>query len=261
MRAELRGLSKDRADQVSQHIWAAGQLIDEDPELAFEHAETARQLAPRLAIVREAAAETSYAAGKFDVALREYRAIRRMMGGDELIPVIADCLRAVGKPREALETLAEMDAQQTPAVAVIESLIIEAGARNDLGQRDEALRLLKTASGKNVGPTHARARLWYAYADLLLLEGQESEARDAFSEAASLDHDGALDSSDRIAELDGFTLPESMILEEDEVDESEDNSEDSEEPAESTGGDAEERSDADSEDEKSETGPEEDKED
>ena len=214
VRAELRGLSKDRADQVSQHIWAAGELIDENPELAFEHAETARQLAPRLAVVREAAAETAYAAGKFDVALREYRAIRRMAGGDELIPVIADCLRAVGKPREALETLAEMDPNQTPAAAVIESLIIEAGARNDLGQRDEALRLLKTASGKNVGPTHARARLWYAYADLLLEDEQPAEARLAFAEAASLDHDGALDSSDRMAELDGFILPDSLDLDE-----------------------------------------------
>lgn len=133
-----------------------------------------------------------------------------MTGGDELIPVIADCLRAVGKPRDALDILDEMDTRQTPAAAIIESVIIEAGARNDLGQRGEALRVLKAASGRNFGPTHARARLWYAYGDLLLEDGRADEARSAFAKAADLDHDGALDASDRVAALDGFTLPDSM---------------------------------------------------
>lgn len=196
---------------MAQHIWAAAVLVDIDPDLAFEHADTARQLAPRLAIVREAAAETAYAARKFDVALREYRAIRRMTGGDELIPVIADCLRAAGKPREALEMLEEMDTSQTPAAAVIESVIIEAGARIDLGQTAEALRILRVTTGRDIGPTHARARLWYAYADLLLETDQLSEARAAFERAASLDHDGALDTADRLAELDGVALPETML--------------------------------------------------
>ncbi|WP_176761741.1 hypothetical protein [Tessaracoccus oleiagri] len=214
MRAELRGLSRARAEQVAAHIWAAGQLIDEDPQLAFEHAETARQLAPRLPIVREAAAETAYAAGEFAVALREYRAIRRMSGGDELIPVIADCERALGRPRDALEVLAGLDSKQAPLTLQIEALIVEAGVRADLGQRQEGLRLLKSALGRNAGPNQARARMWYAYADLLLAEGDEAGAREAFVEAAELDRDGLLDTADRVAELDGVTLPESFADEE-----------------------------------------------
>jgi hypothetical protein len=35
-------------------------LIDEDPELAYRHAEAARRRAARLPVVREAAAETAY---------------------------------------------------------------------------------------------------------------------------------------------------------------------------------------------------------
>lgn len=210
MRAELRGLSKARADRVAQHIWAAGHLIDEDPRLAYEHAETARQLAPRLPIVREAAAETAYAVGEFAVALREYRAIRRMAGGDELIPVIADCERALGRPRDALEVLEGLDTKEAPAPLVIESLIVEAGARADLGQRDEALRLLKTALSRRFGPDYARARMWYAYADLLLDDGREREAREAFVSASKLDPQGLLDTADRVAELDGVTLPDTL---------------------------------------------------
>lgn len=214
---------------MSAHIWAAGQLIDEDPKLAFEHAETARQLAPRLPIVREAAAETAYAVGEYAIALREYRAIRRMMGGDELVPVIADCERALGRPRDALEVLAGLHRSQAPATILIEAVIVEAGARDDLGQRDEALRLLKNAIGHPGGPSPARARLHYAYADLLLASGESAAAREAFVAAADLDKEAALDATDRVAELDGVILPEHLDVEYDDDEETEETSEESEE--------------------------------
>lgn len=229
VRAELRGLSKDRADRVAEHIWAAGQLVDEDPQLAYQHADTARQLAPRLPIVREAVAETSYAAGEYAVALREYRTIRRMSGADEVIPVIADCERALGRPRDALEVLSGLDTRQAPAAVVIEAVIVEAGVREDLGQRAEGLRLLKKVANQEVGPSYARARLWYAYAELLLAEGDEDAAREAFVNAGQLDRDGALDTADRVAELDGVVLPERFDDDEDELEDEESEPADAEE--------------------------------
>src|SRR5687768_10542576 len=39
VRAELRGLPKDLAEIVASHLVVAGQLIDEDPTLAYAHAE------------------------------------------------------------------------------------------------------------------------------------------------------------------------------------------------------------------------------
>ena len=63
-----------------RHLVVAGQLIEDDPELAYAHAEAARRRAARLPIVREAAAETAYAAGRYAVALSEFRALRRMTG-------------------------------------------------------------------------------------------------------------------------------------------------------------------------------------
>ena len=80
VRAELRGLPKDLAEIVASHLVVAGELIEEDPELAYAHAEAARRRAARLPIVREATAETAYAAGLYDVALSEFRALRRMTG-------------------------------------------------------------------------------------------------------------------------------------------------------------------------------------
>ncbi len=152
VRAELKGLPKDLAETVGAHIWAAGQLVDVDPDLAFRHAEAARRRAGRLPIVREAAAETAYAAGEYAVALREFRAIRRMSGGDELIPVIADCERALGRPRDALEVLGELDPKSKDIWLRIECLLVEAGVRADLGQTAEAMRLLQAAISRKVGP-------------------------------------------------------------------------------------------------------------
>ena len=208
VRAELKGLPKDLADIVGAHIWAAGQLVDEDPELAFRHAEAARRRAGRLPIVREAAAETAYAAGEYAIALREFRAIRRMSGGDQLIPVIADCERALGRPRDALEVLAELDPNTKDIWLRMECLLVEAGIRADLGQRAEAMRLLQAAISRKVGPPFGQARLRYAYANLLEEEGDVEGAREWFSSAAALDQGAELDTSDRIAQLDGVILPD-----------------------------------------------------
>ncbi len=211
VKAELKSLPKDLADTVAAHIIVAGQLVDIDPDLAYRHAEAARRRAARLPIVREAAAETAYASGRYDVALREFRAIRRMNGGNELVPVIADCERALGRPRDALELLESLPANE-PMEVRIEALLVEAGVRDDLGQRGEAMRLLRAAITRKVGTSHAQARLRYAYANLLLESGDEAAARDWFTAAAALDPDGTLDTSDRLAELDGVRLPEVMEL-------------------------------------------------
>lgn len=209
----MKGLPKDLAETVAAHILAAGSLLDEDPDLAYRHAAAAKRRAGRLAVVREATAEAAYASGRYEIALREFRAIRRMNGGDELLPVLADCERALGRHHEALRLLSTLEPRTRNLGLRIECLLVEAGIRSDLGQRGEALRLLKSAISHRIGPKLGQARLRYAYADLLEVDGQLTAAREWFDAAARLDPDGVLDSSDRIAALDGVTLPEDFTLE------------------------------------------------
>ncbi|MDO5067221.1 MAG: tetratricopeptide repeat protein [Propionibacteriaceae bacterium] len=213
VRAELKGLPKDLAEIVAAHLLAAGTLLDEDPDLAYRHAAAAKRRAGRLAVVREATAEAAYASGRYEIALREFRAIRRMSGGDELLPVLADCERALGRHRDALDLLATLDPRTKNLGLRIECLLVEAGIRDDLGQRGEALRLLKSAISHRIGPRQGQARLRYAYADLLEADGQQAAARQWFETAARLDPEGLLDISDRIAALDGVTLPEDFAWE------------------------------------------------
>jgi tetratricopeptide (TPR) repeat protein len=200
VKAELRGVPKELAAVVGGHLWAAGKLVEDDPAAALEHAKVARRLAARLAVTREAVAETAYAAGEYAIALTEYRTIYRMTGDSRYLPVLADCNRAVGKPEESLRLL--QGAQIDDPAQAVEAIIVLAGARDDLGQRQEALRLVKDAIAQ-VAPTHpGSARLRYAYADLLEKDGKPEEAREWFATVAALDEEGETDVEIRLGNVD-----------------------------------------------------------
>lgn len=211
MKAELRGLPRDLADVVAGHLVIAGLLIDDDPELAYRHAEAARRRAARLPVVREAAAETAYSAGHWEVALSEFRALRRMTGTDDFLPVMADCERALGRPQAALKIAKEARRKQLDPALAVEMIIVESGARSDLGQHPEARRVLHQAildiddrRAAQLGA--AAARLYYAYADALERGGEATAARRWFDDAAKLDGDGETDADERRDLLDGMLI-------------------------------------------------------
>lgn len=209
MKAELRGLSPETAKKVGLRLLAAGRLLDSDPEAAYAQAKVARRLAARLPIIRAAVAESAYAAGDYQGALTDYRALRRMSGGDEYLPVIADCERAVGRPEEALRLAREAASARLDAASQIEMTMVEAGARSDMGQRAEAIRLLerkiRETQHQRVSDT-SKARLRYAYAEQLLAADDRDSAREWFATAAKLDRDGVTDADERVAELDGVIM-------------------------------------------------------
>lgn len=237
VRAELRSLNAERAEIVGAHLLQAGKLIDSDPQLAYAHAEAARRRAARLPVVREATGEAAYAAGEYAAALNEFRALRRMSGGDEFLPAMADCERALGHPDKALRLVKEGLATSPEFPQRVELRLVEAGARQDLGQPDEALRLLRheleSSGGK--GPRLTRVRLRYAYADLLARNGDDDGAERWFAAAAALDTEGETDAADRVAALQGLVLE----LDEDELDDDQDQDAESEDEPEPEQGEPE----------------------
>lgn len=209
MKAELRGLPPELADKVGLRLMAAGILLEADPAAAYEQVKVARRIAARLPIVRAATAETAYAAGDFQAALSDYRALRRMSGGDEYLPVMADCERALGRPEEALRIAREAASAKLDPPSAAEMVMVEAGARADLGQHAEALRLLdrhiRDSQRQRLNDL-SKARLRYAYADLLVDEGRLDQAREWFAAAAQLDREGVTGADERVAELDGVVI-------------------------------------------------------
>ena len=201
VRRELSTLDRATADAVARHLLTAGELLDEDPAAALEHARAARARSSRIAAVREAVGIAAYRCGDWAQALAEFRAARRMGSKSALLALIADCERGLGRPEKAIEVSRGPDAAALEGDDADELRIVAAGARADLGQLEQALNLLATPQPDPNRTGTTAARLFYAYADTLLALGRTDEALQWFLHSAAADVDGATDAEDRIDEL------------------------------------------------------------
>ncbi len=200
--AQLKGLPEKLAARVARHLAAAGMLIDEDPETAYQHALAARARASRLAVVREATGEAAYAAGHYAEALAELRAAKRMNGATAYLPIMADCHRALGQPEQAIKLAKSPSVVNFAPEAKAEMTIVEAGARRDLGQLDAALRTLELAPLNSKSRAAWVLRLRYAYADTLEAAGREQDALAWFHRTSAIDADQLTDAADRAEALE-----------------------------------------------------------
>ena len=201
IRRELTTLDRNTAEFVARHLVAAGELLDDDPEAALEHARAARARSGRLAAVREAVGIAAYRCGDWAQALAELRAARRLGSKSPLLPLIADCERGVGRPERAIELGRSPEAAELTGDEADELRIVVAGARSDLGQNDQALAILSTPQLDPSRTGQTAARLFYAYAETLLALDRGEEALHWFINAAAADVEGVTDAEERITEL------------------------------------------------------------
>jgi len=181
-----------------------GLLLNDDPSAAMLHAKAAKARAGRLMVVREAIAEASYAVEDFRAALAEYQVLRRMTGDDNYLPVMADCQRALGRPSAAIELLAQADTSRLSPDQRIEALLVTSGARIELGQIDEARRLLEKAVKSRVGGATGQARLRFALASVLESAGDLTGARQWYESSAEIDPGDGFDARNKLAVMDGL---------------------------------------------------------
>ncbi|GAA3948791.1 tetratricopeptide repeat protein [Actinoplanes auranticolor] len=199
---------------------AAGQIIDEDSELALQHAIAARRMASRIAVVREAVGLAAYAVGDWTTAIAELRTYHRMTGRQTHLAELADCERALGRPERAIDLFRGADKDTLDKAGAIELLIVAAGARGDLGQHDAAVAMLQVRELTADEDAEWAVRLRYAYADALLAAGRRDEAREWFARAAAADEDNLTDAAERLLELDGVTIEGDEPEDDDPADES-----------------------------------------
>ena len=179
----LTTLSGPNRDIVARHLVMAGQLIDLDPEAAYQHAQAAVARAGRVDVVREAAALTAYASGRYEEALREVRAVRRMRGDSSLRAVEADAERGLGHPEKAVEIIDATDPSTLDLAEQVELVLVSSGARADLGQAEVGLVIVDDALAAL--PAEAddelRRRLMEVKAQRLLDLGRDNEAAEVIA--------------------------------------------------------------------------------
>lgn len=210
-RAALSSLDPDNAEKVARHLVMAGSLLDVDAEEAYLHAKAAVSRAGRIGTVREACALAAYASGKYSEALREVRAARRLDGTDSLRAIEADCERGLGKPEKALEIISETDTSAYSLSDLVELVIVQAGARHDLGESDAALLVLNQFLEKQqLEEPVLLARILSYKADLLREMGREEEAEEVAEQTPEVPDTVAIVDLEEVLEADNPYVPSDL---------------------------------------------------
>lgn len=200
-RRDLLTLDKANAESVARHLVMVSQLLYEEPTLALEHARAARRRASRVGVVRETAGIAAYNAGEWQEAISELRAARRITGSPELLPLIADAERGLGRPDRAVEIARGDEARTLTGDVATEMRLVEAGARIDLGEPEKALVTLQLEDLKPSRSGTEAARLFYTYASALEAAGRIDDASTWYMNAAAADIEDATDAEFRLMEL------------------------------------------------------------
>lgn len=209
---ELRTLPEGLATIVARHLAAAQRCVaNGDLDQAADHVDAARSRAGRVSAVREAAAIIAYQRGRYEEAIREIRTVRRMSSSPEYLPMLADCERGLGRPQRALDLIRAADLARLQPEVKVELLIVTAGARADLGDIEAAVVTLRVPELTRLPPGTPRARLQYAYADLLLRAGRRQEAWEWMERAAGSDIGEETDAAARCDEFAGLNFSEEPL--------------------------------------------------
>lgn len=97
----LRSTHKDKREATLQLLGeAADAFADGRFPKAYGRLVRAKQISSRTPTIRELLGLTAYRMGKWEEALQELRAYRRIAGDTTHMPVEMDCLRALGRDRD-----------------------------------------------------------------------------------------------------------------------------------------------------------------
>ena len=177
VRVQFKTLSPENSERVARHLAMVNLLINDDPELAHQHAIAAAERAGRIAIVRETLALTAYTIGDFALALREMQAYRRISGANDQLPIMVDCERGLGRPDKALELGRSIDTKTLEPSVRANLAIAMSGARLDRGENELALAELEIVELNPEKVFDYSPHLFHAYADTLEILGRTTEAQ------------------------------------------------------------------------------------
>lgn len=195
---DVESTAENKAPAALAYLTASALAYESgDYEAAARDAQSAKRLAPRAASVREMLGLAQYGAGEWARAMSELRTYERLSGEKNHFPIVADCLRAMGRPEKALELLDTQERDDDPEPLRIEAELVRAGVLHDQGKIREAIGALRRVLSEPKNVEYHHLRLWYLLAELFEEAGRPDEAGMLFTRIA--DHDAEfLDVKDRV---------------------------------------------------------------
>jgi len=172
----VRSTPGDRREPALRHLSKAmAKFADERYEAALSDLRKAKKLAPRSSAVRELLGLSAYRSGRWEEALREVRAFRRIAGDLTHMPVEMDCLRALGRSEDVAKTWQRMKGHDVPAAVGNEARVVYASFLLDEGRPRDAWSVTKP--GRLVAsPGPGELRRWYVAARAALEAGDPDAA-------------------------------------------------------------------------------------
>ncbi len=199
---EIRRTTKPTAadDAIARLDRATGLLERGDATGAAREAARAKAMAPRSGAVREVLGLALYGDERWEEALAEMKAYRRLSGRADQNHIIADCLRAVGKAAEVVPLAEEALRARIPNEVKAEVVIVAASALADQRRFPEALAFLRRAQTRDDVAEGYTLRLWYVAGDILQRAGRGQDAEREFRKVFRHDPT-AFDVAERLAQL------------------------------------------------------------
>jgi len=201
--AEIGAAARDarRAAFLRERLAHAQDALDRDRfDEARRLATALAKEVPGVAAVHELLGLVAYRTGRWKQGVTELELARTLRPNVELLPVLADCYRALRRYTDVERVWAEVrEASPAPEV-MAEARIVAAGAQADQGDLQGALRTMSKAGVVPKRPRDHHLRQWYVLADLHDRAGDTLEAARWFRLIADHDRD-FVDVTERLRSL------------------------------------------------------------
>jgi tetratricopeptide (TPR) repeat protein len=179
-------LDPQRAARLSERLASASAALDRErfDEARRMVAPLVREL-PQVAAVHEVSALANYRTGRWRQAAQSLELARQLKSDPTLLPVLADCYRALKRWDDVDAVWSEVKAASPQHDVMAEARIVVAGAYADRGDLSAAIALMQPAQQppKRVRAHHLRQ--WYVLADLYDRAGDTVSATRWFQQIAS----------------------------------------------------------------------------
>ncbi|MFZ9042893.1 MAG: tetratricopeptide repeat protein [Ilumatobacteraceae bacterium] len=187
--AQIHGaLDRQRATRLTERLGSAAAALDRE---RFEEARRMitpliREL-PQVAAVHEVAGLADYRMGRWPRAAKSLELARQLHPDPSLLPVLADCYRAMKRWHDVDAVWNEVKASSPAHEVLAEARIVVAGSLADRGELRAAIDLLSAAAKQPKRIRHHHLRQWYVLGDLFDRAGDPVSAAKWFRNVAAHD--------------------------------------------------------------------------
>jgi tetratricopeptide (TPR) repeat protein len=200
--AELvEALGAQRGARLAERLAQASEALDRERYQESRRIATSiSKEAPAVAAAHEIVGLANYRLGNYKHAVKALQTAQDLHPNPAMLPVIADCQRALGRWAAVDEVWAELRAASPNHEIMAEGRMVAAGALADQGDLRGAIDLMGPAAKRPKTVRDHHLRQWYVLGDLYDRVGDPINARRWFAAVAARDGEFA-DVSSRLRAL------------------------------------------------------------